>query len=106
VIFLNGLSCHESFSNADSSHGLSDDQMKDILKAQSAGLNWSKQKTQLRTRSDMTYGSVEWLRTDGATATFWVSGNASSQSQSGQVDLSSKYYAYAQHFYDKENGEN
>jgi hypothetical protein len=28
VIFLNGLSCRESFANADASRGLTDDQMK------------------------------------------------------------------------------
>jgi hypothetical protein len=106
VIFLKGLSCHESFSNDDSSRGLSEDQLKSILDSQSAGLAWSKQKTVYRSVSGVTYGTVDWLRTDGATARFWMSGKADTQNQAGQIDLSTKQYAYAQHFYDKENGDN
>jgi hypothetical protein len=107
VIFLNGLSCHESFGNADASLGLSQDQMTAILNAQAAGLQWRKGKTVYRTdRSGETHGTVDWLRSDGATARFWMSGKADSQKESGQVDLSTKQYAVAQDFYDKENGEN
>jgi len=111
IIFLNEMSCHESYSNADSSSGLSDDQMKAILNAQSAGLKWEKGKTMYRTAASgftngTTYGTIDWLRSDGATARFYISGKASSQNHSGQVDLSTKQYADAQHFYDKQNGEN
>ncbi len=105
VIFLNGLSCHEEFSNADSSRGLSVDQMKALLDAQSAALKWRKGKTVYRSSSGFTYGSVDWLRSDGATARFWLSGKADAQTQSGQVELSTKEYTYAQRFYDKENGD-
>ena len=106
VIFLNGLSCHESFSNADASIGLTEDQMKAILNSQSAGLKWEKGRTLYRTVAGLTSGSADWRRSDGATATFWTSGKADSQIQTGQVDLSTKQYAVAQHFYDKENGGN
>jgi len=106
VIFLNGLSCHESISNADASIGLSEDQMKAILNSQSAGLKWEKGRTLYRTIAGSTYGSVDWLRSDGASAKFWISGKAGSQSQTGQVDLSTKQYAVAQSFYDKQNGGN
>ena len=107
VTFLRGLSCHESFSNADSSRGLTEDQMKAILDSQNAGLKWRKGRTVYHTDgSGETYGSVDWLRSDGATAKFWVSGKAASQNQSGQVELSTEEYTHAQHFYDKENGDN
>jgi hypothetical protein len=108
ITFLNGLSCHESYSSADSSRGLSEDQMKAILHSQDAGLNWDKRKTIYRTSNSagQTFGTVDWLRSDGATARFWMLGKASSQSQSGQIDLSTKQYADAQHFYDEENGNN
>jgi hypothetical protein len=106
VIFLNGLSCHESISNADTSIGLSEDQMKAILDSQNAGFKWEKGRTLYRTAAGTTYGSVDWRRSDGAVAKFWISGTADSQSQTGQVDLSTKQYAVAQHFYDKENGDN
>jgi hypothetical protein len=106
ITFLNGLSCHESFSNADSSQGLSVDQMKSIADSQSAGLKWRKGQTVYRSNSDSTFGTIDWLRTDGATARFWLSGKANSQTQSGQIDLSTKQYAYAQNIYDKENGDN
>jgi hypothetical protein len=108
IIFLRGLSCHETYSNADSSRGLSEDQMKAILNAQSAGQKWDKGKTIFRSTgiSGYTYGTIDWLRSDGATARFYLSSQSSSQTQTGQIDLSTKYYAYAQHFYDKENGGN
>jgi hypothetical protein len=107
IIFLNGLSCHESYSNADASHGLSEDQMKVILNSQAAGLKWRKGRTIYQTdRSGETHGTVDWVRSDGATARFWMSGKAGSQQESGQIDLSTKQYAVAQDFYDKENGDN
>jgi len=108
VTFLNGMSCHESISNADSSNGLSEDQLKGILNSQSAGQKWDKRKTVFHTGASLeeTYETVDWLRSDGATATFWMSGKASSQNRSGQIDLSTQQYAYAQHVYDQENGAN
>jgi len=107
VIFLNGLSCHESISNADASHGLTEDQMKAILDSQSAGFKWRKRKTVYHTdRSDETAGTENWLRSDGATANFFMSGKAASGELSGEVELSTKEYTVAQHFYDKENGAN
>jgi hypothetical protein len=106
VTFLRGLSCHETFSNDDSSTGLTEDQMKGILDAQSAGLKWEKGKTVLRTDRSLqsTSGTVDWLRSDGATARFWLSGKADAQTHTGQVDLSTKLYTSAQRIYDKENG--
>jgi hypothetical protein len=107
VIFLNGLSCHESISNADASRGLSEDQMKAILDSQSAGFKWHKQKTVYHTdRSDETSEAENWLRSDGATANFFMSGKAASGDLSGEVELSTKEYTLAQRIYDKENGAN
>jgi hypothetical protein len=107
VIFLNGLSCHETISNTDSSRGLSEEQMKAILDSQSAGFQWRKRKTVYHTdRSDETYETENWLRSDGATAIFSMSGTAASRDLSGEVELSTKEYTYAQHFYDQENGDN
>jgi len=106
VIFLNGMSCHESFSNADASLGLTEEQMKAILDKQSAGLKWEKGETRYRTVAGETYGRIDWQRSDGAVAKFWISGKAASQSPTGQVDVSTKQYAVAQRIYDKENGDN
>jgi hypothetical protein len=109
VIFLHGLSCHESFSNSDASRGLSESQMQTILDAQSAGLKWRKVHSIFRTdrvdSSGTTSGSEEWLRSDGATGTFWLSTPATSQSVSGQVEVSTKEYTVAQRYYDKQNGD-
>jgi hypothetical protein len=107
VTFLNGADCHEKISSADSSRGLSEDQMKAILDSESAGQAWTRQKTAYRTdRSDTTYGSETWLRSDGATATFWLSGSAKSQTESGEVELSTRDYAAAQRALDRQNGAN
>ena len=107
VTFLKGLSCHETISNADASRGLSEDQMKAILDSQSAGFKWRKRKTVYHTdRSDETSETENWLRSDGATANFLMSGKAASGDLSGEVELSTKEYTLAQHFYDKENGAN
>jgi hypothetical protein len=106
VVFLHGLSCHESFSNADAALGLTSDQLKGILNSQSAGLNWHKGRTIYNSGGGDTYCSVDWQRSDGATAKFWMSGKAVSQSQTGQIDISTREYTYAQHIYDKENGDN
>jgi len=107
VIFLNGLSCHETISNTDASRGLSEDQMKAILDSQSAGFKWRKQKTVYHTAlSDETSETVNWLRSDGATAQLLMSGTAASRALSGDVELSTKEYTFAQHVYDQENGSN
>jgi hypothetical protein len=104
VIFLNGMSCRETLANADQSTGLSKDQMMGILNSQSAGLKWDKRNTIYRTSNGQTYGTIDWLRSDGATARFWVSSHAGSQTQTGQVDVATKQYTYAQRIFDKENG--
>jgi len=107
VTFLNGLSCHESISNADASRGLSEEQMKAILDSQSAGFQWRKRKTVYHTdRSDETSETESWIRSDGATANFFMSGKAASGDLSGEVELSTKEYTRAQSIYDKENGAN
>src|ERR1700683_3198634 len=91
VTFLNGLSCHESISNADASRGLSEEQMKAILDSQSAGFQWRKRKTVYHTdRSDETSETESWIRSDGATANFFMSGKAASGDLSGEVELSTK----------------
>jgi hypothetical protein len=107
VIFLHGSSCHESISNADTAQGLSQDRMKALLVAQGPALKWSKGKTLYQTdqQADETYEAENWLRSDDATAVFTMTGKASSRSLSGQLELSTKQYADAQHFYDKENGD-
>jgi hypothetical protein len=106
VTFLNGRVCHESISNADESQGLTKDQMKAILDSESAGLKWHKGREIFRTDRSLkdTAGSESWERSDGATAKFWMSGKASSQTQTGEMELSTKQYATAQAFYDKEDG--
>jgi hypothetical protein len=106
VTFLNGMSCHETFCNSDSSRGLTEDQLKDILNSQSAGLKWDQGKTVYRTNGGITAKTVDWRRSDGAVAKFWMSGKAGSRTQTGQVDLSTKQYAYVQGVYDRENGGN
>jgi hypothetical protein len=106
VTFLRGLSCRESFSCADSSRGLTEDQMKGILNSQSVGLKWEKGRTVYRTGYGSAYATIDWLRSDGAGAKSYMSGKADSRSLSGQIDLFTKLYADAQHFYDKENGDN
>jgi hypothetical protein len=106
VTFLRGLSCHESISNSDSSHGLPEKQMKALLDSQSSGFTWEKGKTVYRTGGDETSGIENWTRSDGATAKFFISGKASSEELSGELELSTKEYTVAQRFYDKENGSN
>jgi len=104
VIFLRGLSCHEAFANTDLSQGLTQDQMKAILDSQSAGLKWERKRKVYRTVAGTTYGTINWERSDGAVARFFVSSPAASQTQTGQVELSTKLYFTAQSTYDKENG--
>jgi hypothetical protein len=79
--------------------------MKAILDSQSAGFKWRKGKTIYHTNgSDETFGAENWLRSDGATAKFLMSGKAASGDLSGEVELSTKEYTVAQRFYDQENG--
>ncbi|HEX4141129.1 MAG TPA: hypothetical protein VHY09_12325 [Candidatus Methylacidiphilales bacterium] len=108
ITFLNGRVCHEMISNDDSSRGLTVDQMKAILNAEGAGMDWHKGRTVFRTdRSSWdTAGVQDWQRGDGATAKFWMSGKAASQSENGEVELATKQYTTAQAFYDKEDGAN
>jgi len=80
--------------------------MKFILDTETAGLEWRKGKTVYRTdRSDETYKAESWVRSDGATAIFAMSGKAATAILSGQLEISTKQYTDAQHFYDKENGD-
>lgn len=105
VIFFNGVDSLEAFSNADDSRGLSEDQMKAILDLESAGQKWEKQKSAYHTDgSNTTYQTEDWLRSDGATARIWVSGKADSENASGEIELSTKEYAYAQRELDKRDG--
>jgi len=107
VVFLHGTVAHEEISNADPSHSLSEQQMKTLLDSESAGLKWRKGNTIFRSNnSGSTYGAENWSRSDGAVAKFWVSAQAGSQDLSGQMELSTKIFADAQAFYDKENGAN
>jgi hypothetical protein len=106
VIFLNGLDVHETLSNADTSRGFSEEQMKALIDSESAGMEWRKRNTVYRTdRSDATSETEDWLRSDGATARFWMSGKAATN-ESGEVDLSTRDYAEAQRILDKQNGAN
>src|ERR1700722_1906897 len=88
IIFLNGYVCHEAISNIDDSRGLSMDQMKAILDSERAGQDWHKGRAVYRSDRHDTAGAIAWKRDDGAIATFWLSGKASSQSQSGEMELS------------------
>ena len=109
VVFLHGLSCHESFSNADSSRGLSEDQMKSLLDLQSAGLKWRKGKSTYHTdrvdSSGVTSGTEDWVRSDGVAARFWLSGKSDSQTISGETEISTKEYTVAQRYFDQQNGD-
>jgi hypothetical protein len=106
VIFLNGRDCHEAISNADDSQGLSVDQMKAVLDSNRAGQDWHKGRAVYHSDRHDTAGAIAWKRDDGAIATFWLSGKASSQSQSGEMELSTKQYATAQAYWDKVDGNN
>jgi hypothetical protein len=107
VVFLQGTVAHEEISSADPSHPLSEGQMKTLLDAESAGLKWRKRNSTLRTdNSGSTYGAENWSRSDGAVAKFWVTAKAGSQEISGQMELSTKRFADAQAFFDKQDGAN
>ncbi len=107
VIFLQGTVAHEAISSGDSSHPLSEAQMKALLDAEGADMKWHKQKSLFRTDdSGSTYGTEFWSRSDGALAKIWVTGKAGSQDLSGQLELATKKYADAQAFFDKQDGAN
>jgi len=107
VVFLQGTVAHEEISSMDPSHPLSEGQMKALLDAESAGLEWRKGHSVFRTdNSGSTYGSENWSRSDGVVAKFWVSGKAASQDLAGQMELSTKRFSDAQAFYDKQDGTN
>jgi hypothetical protein len=104
IIFLNGVASHESLSNADSARGLSEDEMKSILNLESAGLTWIKKNNNYHTdRSEVTYRTEEWIRSDGVTAKCWMSGKAKTGNESGEIELSTSNYASAQRELDKQN---
>jgi hypothetical protein len=108
VIFLNGIAVHERISNADASRGLSEDRMKALLQAESRGLKWQKRNSIFRTdnSSGITAGSENWVRSDRAIATFSVLGKTGSPALSGEIELSTRPYADAKAFFDKQDGGN
>ena len=107
VVFLQGTVAHEEISSADSSQPLSEAQMKTLLDAESAGLKWRKRNAIFRSDiSGSTSGVETWSRSDGAIAKFWVTGKAGSKDVSGQMELSTRRFADAQAFFDKQDGAN
>jgi len=107
VVFLQGTVAHEEISSADPSHPLSEGQLKALLDSESAGLTWQKRNSIFRTdNSGTTYGAENWTRSDGAIAKFWVTGKAGSKDLTGQMELSTKRFADAQAFFDKQDGAN
>ncbi len=110
VVLLQGTVGHEGISSADPSHPLSQERMKALLDAESAGLKWRKGNSVFHTENSFSAGStsgvVNWSRSDGAIAKFWVSGKARSQDLSGQMELSTKRFADTQAFFDKRDGTN
>jgi hypothetical protein len=106
VVFFNGVAGHETYSNADPSKGLSEDQMKSILTLEGAGANWERKSRTYRTdRSDNTSEKQEWVRSDGAIARLWLSGEKA-ENESGEIELSTREYAAAQRNLDKQDGSN
>jgi hypothetical protein len=72
---------------------------------ESSGLDWNREATVYRTdRSDTTYGSETWLRSDGATAVCWMSGKPKLEHGWGEIDLSTRQYAAAQRTLDRQDG--
>ncbi len=107
VVLLQGTVAHEEISSADPSHPLSEGQLKALLDSESAGLKWRKRDSVFRTdNSGNSYGTESWSRSDGAIAKFWVTGKAGSQDLSGQMELSSKRFADAQAYFDKQDEAN
>lgn len=107
VVFLQGRVAHEEISSLDPSSPLSVGQMKAILDSESADSKWQKGNSVFRSEyAGSTYGSQNWERGDGAIATFWLTGKAKSQEASGQMELSTKRYADAKAFFEKEDGGN
>ena len=107
VVFLQGTVAHEEISSADPSQPLSEEQMKALLDSESPGMTWRKRNSIFRTdNSGSTSGVENWTRSDGATAKFWVTGKAGSKDISGQMELSTKRFADAQAFFDKQDGAN
>jgi hypothetical protein len=107
VVFLQGTVAHQEISSLDSSHSLSEGQMKALLDSESAGLKWRKRNSILRSDiAGSSYGTENWSRSDGAIAKFWITGKAGSREMSGQMELSTKRFADAQAFFDKQNGAN
>jgi hypothetical protein len=106
VVFLHGTVAHEEISGA-GGRSLPETQLKTLLDAESQGFKWEKGKTVFRTNnSGSTYGAQNWSRSDGAVAKFWVNAQAGSQDLSGQMEISTKLFAAAQAFYDRQNGVN
>jgi hypothetical protein len=107
VVFLRGTVAHEEISSADPSQPLSEGQMRALLDSESAGLKWRKRNSIFRSDiSGSTSGMENWSRSDGVTAKFWLSGQAGSKDIAGQMELSTKRFADAQAYFDKQDGAN
>ena len=107
VVFLQGTVAHEEISSADLSHPLLEKQMKTLLDSESAGFKWRKRNSIFHSDiSGSTSGTENWSRSDGAMAKFWVTGKAGSEDLSGQMELSTKRFADAKAFFDKQDGAN
>lgn len=109
VVFLQGTVGHEEISSADASHPLSQERMKALLDSESAGFEWRKGKAVFHSdisSSGSTYGTVNWSRSDGATAKIYLQGKSSAQDLSGQMELSTRKFADTQAFFDKRDGTN
>lgn len=105
VIFLQGAVAHEEISSVDPSRPLSEPQMRALLDSEGGGGKWRKRNSTFHTdNSGSTYGTENWAGADGATAKIYLTGKASSQDLSGQMELSSKRYAATQAFFDKQDG--
>ena len=104
VVFLQGTVAHEEISSGDPSHALSEPQMRALLDAEGEGAKWRKRNSVFHTdNSGSTYGTENWV-SEGATAKIYLTGKASSQDLSGQLELSTKKYAATQAFFDKQDG--
>ena len=105
VTFLNGIASLEKMTNVDTSRDISEDQKKAVLDSESAGFQWSEKGTIYRTdRSDVTSGTQRWLRSDGATATCWMSGKLASHPGWSEIDIATEQYAAAQRNLDRQDG--
>jgi hypothetical protein len=105
VTFLNGIDLFEQWTKDDATGEIADEQKLALLQAESAGQSWKKDRSAYRTdRSDQTSGSETWLRSDGATATCWMSGKLTLKNGWREIDFSTRQYAAAQKALDQQDG--